>query len=1108
MVFTRCDRKEFLKSKAIFQIYVFLIYTIVSVASLGSVFAPAVSAEQVCCEETLGGALCVNTDESNCNPDAQKAAVSCEQTSFCQIGCCLNNVDGSCSSGVPESVCNDDSSSTFYNVNSCGDVGACQQGCCELGSNFIFNTKKECEILIADFYPSLDVGSAWDSAVTDELSCVLQASEEAEGCCVNFDGSCDFTTKNICSTTGSENPEGGPGFYEDNFCSDGGLQCDCEAQSYKGCVNGEEDVFWFDSCGNKEDVAEDCDFLGLGGTATFCKQDDDAFCQTVDCLDTTDYPNNNHDPEMGGFRQNGESWCVYEGKVGPGNDLVGSRHYKVQCVNGDELIEPCRDFREELCVQILPEEEGQINIASCTDNDGYKCALECNEKPFDENNEDNRDCCEQYSESCIWTGEDDNVGVCVPVVPPGMSFDDNFNSGPVYDAGDVCDSASSTCRSVWTKKLFGGWKCKQNCHCTTEQWVSDMNNFCVSMGDCGGFYNVAGDFISKGLGTSGSQTKNFNPEKYMLDFPFSSFENSGDILTLTYSTAGISDIWEEGMEIDYITAYLAASFFFTTGLAGIVSSAITGLLGLGPIGWAVAAVAILLGFLFGWGKTKTLEHNFTCEPWVAPDEQDNCDECNDISIDGICTEYKCRSLGKNCELVNEENPLQIECVYKAPNDVVPPAISPWLDMIQGQMNEQNVNYQVDIIGASTCGAFQISPMVEPLKEFVVGVQTNELAKCRYDVVHANNFYEMDNKFEQDYFTTDHSFTMVYPGGQDYTLLVRCVDLEDNGDDSCEYAINFETKDEPDFTPPVVLHSSIPNGGSVAFGVNETPLVLYMNEPVETCRWSKQNVPFEQMSVDNGFFCGCDSGETNACTGSLESADGEELCDFVGEDGFFLYDEFDCVGLLTDVEQEQKNTYYISCVDIEKNDGTGCNVNENYEFNLFGSSPLNIISLEPENGTYFDSFFVLRAATSGGADNGNAVCSYDDGFFGKNEFFDTGGTIHTQEQDRSVGTYEYTIACEDSVGNDAQGMIKLTIDVDEIPPEIENIYVDNGILFVVTDEPSSCEYSTTDPFFDIGEGFPMTGTLVEEHSLVVASDVYYVKCYDGFDNVGPVAEIFP
>ena len=49
-------------------------------------------------------------------------------------------------------------------------------------------------------------------------------------------------------------------------------------------------------------------------------------------------------------KQNGESWCSYESLPGEKAE-VGSRHYVHYCIDSKEYIEPCRDYREEVCVE-------------------------------------------------------------------------------------------------------------------------------------------------------------------------------------------------------------------------------------------------------------------------------------------------------------------------------------------------------------------------------------------------------------------------------------------------------------------------------------------------------------------------------------------------------------------------------------------------------------------------------------------------------------------------------------------------------------------------------------------------------------------------------------
>jgi hypothetical protein len=211
-----------------------------------------------------------------------------------------------------------------------------------------------------------------------------------------------------------------------------------------------------------------------------------------------------------------------------------------------------------------------------------------------------------------------------------------------------------------------------------------------------------------------------------------------------------------------------------------------------------------------------------------------------------------------------------------------------------------------------------------------------------------------------------------------------------------------------------------------------------------------------------------------------------------------------MGTLTGIESGAgiENLYYIRCKDISNNP-----MGDAYQFRLMGSDMLNIISLEPDNGTYYYPNFVLTVITSGGADNGNAVCKYQEGSFPNVDFFTTGGTVHTQPQNRTTGDYYYNVTCDDSAGNNAQGQMHIIIDTDDDAPVIQNIYSQGGVLNVITDEPSTCEYSTDDPYFTQGQGSQMVGVMVTQHSLSFVDNVYYILCYDAFGNTGNTITVY-
>lgn len=106
-----------------------------------------------------------------------------------------------------------------------------------------------------------------------------------------------------------------------------------------------------------------------------------------------------------GIRFNGESWCSNE--VG-----VGGQNFKLSCVKGKVITEPCTDFKEDICAENTYQLntnlfEGQFTTAVCRPNRFQDCT-ECTSESCC-NNDNLRD--------CSW-----NDNVCIPITPPGIKF--------------------------------------------------------------------------------------------------------------------------------------------------------------------------------------------------------------------------------------------------------------------------------------------------------------------------------------------------------------------------------------------------------------------------------------------------------------------------------------------------------------------------------------------------------------------------------------------------------------------------------------------------------------------------------------------------------------
>jgi|GEM_PF-1396746 len=1067
-----------------------------------------------CCQFDGDGSYCFPTTQANCDPTAQWSPISCEQTSYCSVGCCVDGSDGTCSDSVGQASCDASSTSAFFQGAACETLSSCQPGCCQFGSSFISTSQASCELLITEYFPTEDYEDYWDPSITDEIQCLAQTSESNEGCCVTqaglFDTACSWTVQESCVTSGLEFDDStSEGFYTDVYCSNENLDCSCESQSYKSCGGeNKEDAYWYDSCGNKEDLVEDCN-AGSSVGSTICKEEgEDAYCQNIDCVDTVDFPGTEtYDTAIGGYKKNGEAWCTYDPSTGGFSDRPGSIHYRHYCINGEEHVEECKDFREEICVQLNETKNGELfTYASCKVLDTFPKI-----NPQHYNN----------------FQDGDNT---VLVHPKDNEFDDpkkklvslmtvdkgsDFWNGENEENTAQCKKGRSTCKVIYARETrWDSYECVKNCICQNVAYIKRANDYCRAFGDCGADINIVEEFTTGGMRvvwaglSKGPSPKNL-PGAYIDALPV-----YGVHAGMTANMGWMFNI-KKG-EVERLREDIRLDFFHWKPLNEFLEW-------LGEIPYIGKVFSWFFGGVFG-GNTREKHVTVHCQPWQAPLGGDRCGECTDdprydedvYENPARCTEYRCKSLGSSCSLINEGMPEQT-CISTDPNDVTGPVISPNIEVMQEQTDTTGTNYVIDILPGSE--SFTITPDVDPLTPFTFSFTTNEPAACSWDTdVSIINYEQMKNPFDEGtLFTFEHQFSQGFDGGKTIELYIRCIDTYGNGDDTAPYIISFSVKKVPDFKPPYILDYILETGivtsifggageASVPAGTTETGIVITLDEPVETCRWSPTNVPFSQMSINNSLLCGCSTGETSMCLGTVPDEE-KEMCDY-SEDGVIDRGSNECIGQLTGLQDNALHTYYISCIDTFKEYGGGCNIKDPaHLFEVTVTPELNIISIEPENDTYYTPSFVFRTITANGYDNGNAYCSYSDDTSIPIPFFETGTTVHTQAQTRIPGDYTYTITCEDAVGNTDTGQIALTLDIDLVGPDIINIYAQGSQLHIITREASTCYYDLDDPFFVFGEGIALAGTQVTHHTTDFTEERYFVQCWDIFENSGGTVTVY-
>ncbi len=492
-----------------------------------SVFAQSTDVIQTC-QETNDGHYCQEflkeEIQENCNSTIFPGSM--EEFSECQLGCCYDDYEGICTTKSPKAEC--EGGGGEWSDNEDCNLNECEMACCILGTEAKFTTEQRCAKLSAD----RGIPADFKSDVKTEIACLLLVERDNEGACVfdvNIDFKteirCEFTTRQDCYTkTGQED-----NFYKDFLCSNPQLNTTCTKQNSTACVENKEAVYWFDSCGNRENIYDtnkdrswnngmvlspekSCGADSLNGnvnsaTCGNCNYLRGSICGAGEA-EIGDYVCKDLSCEIHGEKiTNGESWCVYEGIIGDGKDVVGSRHIKKACHDGEIITELCADFRNEICVQSDVERvDGEIfSEAACRVNRWREC-VEIN---LEENADEKKEKCEKISDCKFHNVDVDKnfkFSVCTPQYPPGFDVKNDYNAAEL-----VCAQATQKCTAIKIKEI-DGWEWVANEDCTKMEFTEKMNDYCYQLGDCGGYINIEGDF-DKGFSVSGEAPNSLTQSK-------------------------------------------------------------------------------------------------------------------------------------------------------------------------------------------------------------------------------------------------------------------------------------------------------------------------------------------------------------------------------------------------------------------------------------------------------------------------------------------------------------------------------------------------------------------------------------------------------------------
>jgi len=605
--------KKMIVFETIFEI--FLVISLIFVFALfnaAQVYADDQQEKRVCCQKAVIDGetrYCQYTEKRNCDANSGVFDNRCEDVSVCRPVCCnVNNLGYLASGGqgcfksVSMNSCVNELHGQVIPDAQC-NVPECKKGCCTVGSQCTLTTSDNCQNLTSS-YSNLEL--KYNPDVSDEIGCLSSCRSQNRGCCITKGesgisaSSCRMITFGECNSANGQ-------FYEGTSCVDLPADVrDCDKCKYSndekklGCVpdiDSGEDVYEYDKCGNPVKVASlgsdgrngDCDY----SKGNICReQNGSAFCRNLNCNSDEIWDNPfvdengdccisrnkdgicvnmkgsddvcwTNDKEFHGdnkFRVNGESWCEYDADAGPSRDLPGTRHYVHSCYEGEEIVQECKDYREEYCVQFIG---GEIDQASCVKNKAAKesCASCDNDQR----------CCEtKFSGSCVWVPEnpinnqrvvsdarkiyenkckfdkehDNNTvcsappevpnvtssgtnGKCVPLVPPGTK-----------DREDFCKAASKSFDTLWVTYGWGSdYHCAGGCGTYMKKFGYNYNNYCRALGDCGADFNLAGEWSDQGFARK-------------CDLVGLSFDDIKGDQSSGYVTEGLSD--EEATDLDNI----------------------------------------------------------------------------------------------------------------------------------------------------------------------------------------------------------------------------------------------------------------------------------------------------------------------------------------------------------------------------------------------------------------------------------------------------------------------------------------------------------------------------------------------------------------------------
>jgi hypothetical protein len=530
-----------------------------------------------------------------------------------------------------------------------------------------------------------------------------------------------------------------------------------------------------------------------------------------------------------------------------------------------------------------------------------------------------------------------------------------------------------------------------------------------------------------------------------------------------------------------------------TGLAGWFSSSLgTGLVGLGGglIGLGIGALL----FLIFYRETIIQSVQFTCYPWQPVTGGNDCVQCGKGQFP--CTEYKCKSLGASCELVNQGTDEEA-CTWNNKNDVNPPIISAWKEALSEGYEYKPITTSAGDKGVEIKSTSSSDGCIPAFTRLTYGVSLDKMGRCKIDTNRTSNFESMSRVISSGYFLYIHSLISAHGGltqlkgeginlanGGNYEVHVRCESTNGNAN-AGTFVFKYCVQDEPDTTAPKIELTNPLNNWFVENGKTSQEVNVYTDKPAD-CKWSHNDESYDSMP--NTMTCSQSITEMNANT------------------------YYQCHTTLNGLKDQVQNKFYFNCKSYPLNaEADRYTMATNYQYTLTGTNPLVIDSITPlEDSLIKDSTqsvkITLTAKTSAGYNEGQAYCDFKNSSESDQSyvmFANTNSYSHSQDLWLDQGHYKYTIKCCDIgelSGNCEEKTTNFDVETDFEAPIVVRVYNENNELKVITNEEAECVYGTKDCSYEFKDGIKLTTTNSKEHSVDWnTGNNFYVKCKDKFGN---------